>query len=273
MNSIIKGAIGVALLGAVSVPAFATSVTPPASGPTPVPGLTNGGLIVEVWDTVSGTSMSEWLGGDYGTVGPTSAAAGTLDYGVLGGSSTFNSLFSSSEIAAGNVNFMVTAVNDVKPSQPQAAVTVASIGTVTGNALGTFSSSINTGIAAIMNGVTACNNVNPCTATSTGSPGYAANYLGVSSIGGASTAGTAGGAALDFYNLANTTGSAKNPVQTTQYLSATGGGAATWTLSATGDLVYAVPGVSAVPLPAAVWLLGSGLLGLAGIGRRKMRAA
>jgi len=31
--------------------------------------------------------------------------------------------------------------------------------------------------------------------------------------------------------------------------------------------------VSAVPLPAAVWLLGSGLLGLAGVGRRKLAAA
>ncbi len=275
MNLIIKGAIGAALLGAVSVPAFATSVTPPASGPTPDPGFGNGGLIVEVWDTVSGTSLSEWLGGDYGTVGGTSAAAGTLDYGVLGGSSTFNSLFSSSEVAAGNVNFMVTAINNNAPSKPLADVTVASIGTVTGNGLVSFNQSIGTGIDAVMNGLTACNNANPCTATSTGSPGYAVNYLGLSSAGGASISGTAGGGALDFYQLANTTGSPKTPVSSTQFTSAASGGAATWTLSATGDLVYAVPGGAPppVPLPAAVWLLGSGLLGLAGIGRRKMRAA
>jgi hypothetical protein len=40
---------------------------------------------------------------------------------------------------------------------------------------------------------------------------------------------------------------------------------ASLTLNASGDLV----GVSSVPLPAAVWLFGSGLLGLAGIGRRR----
>jgi hypothetical protein len=43
-------------------------------------------------------------------------------------------------------------------------------------------------------------------------------------------------------------------------------------LSASGDLVYTVPGSTAVPLPAAIWLLGSGLLGLAGVGRRKTLA-
>ncbi len=31
-------------------------------------------------------------------------------------------------------------------------------------------------------------------------------------------------------------------------------------------------GVAAVPLPAAIWLLGSGLLGLAGVARRKISA-
>lgn len=46
----------------------------------------------------------------------------------------------------------------------------------------------------------------------------------------------------------------------------------TATLSANGTLSFA-PLVSAVPLPAAVWLFGSGLLGLAGIARRRAAAA
>lgn len=57
-----------------------------------------------------------------------------------------------------------------------------------------------------------------------------------------------------------------------------------WTLSfldATGAAITAGTAVSAVlswapnavPLPAAVWLLGSGLMGLAGVGRRKIAAA
>jgi len=40
-----------------------------------------------------------------------------------------------------------------------------------------------------------------------------------------------------------------------------------WNLSSDGTLTYG--DVSAVPVPAAVWLFGSGLVGLVGIARRK----
>ncbi len=41
-----------------------------------------------------------------------------------------------------------------------------------------------------------------------------------------------------------------------------------WTLTSAGELTYAAP-VSAVPVPAAVWLFGSGLLGLVSVARRR----
>lgn len=41
-----------------------------------------------------------------------------------------------------------------------------------------------------------------------------------------------------------------------------------WNLSSNGELSFSA-GVSAVPVPAAVWLFGSGLLGLVGIARRR----
>lgn len=44
-----------------------------------------------------------------------------------------------------------------------------------------------------------------------------------------------------------------------------------WMLSSNGELTYGQP-VSAVPVPAAVWLFGSGLVGLVGIGRRRKSA-
>ena len=48
-------------------------------------------------------------------------------------------------------------------------------------------------------------------------------------------------------------------------VSAIGGGV--WTLGANGDLTFGQP--AAVPLPPAVWLLGSALVGLVGVGRRR----
>jgi hypothetical protein len=44
-----------------------------------------------------------------------------------------------------------------------------------------------------------------------------------------------------------------------------------WTLSSNGTLTYSA--VSAVPVPAAVWLFGSGLVGMIGVARRKLATA
>lgn len=54
--------------------------------------------------------------------------------------------------------------------------------------------------------------------------------------------------------------------------SGTGTGIGQWTLSQGGVLSYSAA-VSAVPVPAAVWLFGSGLLGLVGIARRRVHHA
>lgn len=278
LNRIIKVAVAAALVGAVSVPALATSVTPPSTGPVPVPGLTNGGVVVEVYDLATGVALTEWLGPDVGTFGsPAATPAGgeTLDYGVLGGSE-FATLFPAAQIAAGNVVFDVSAANDVNPSLPTMDLTLSTQGTITLAALRAIASANNTGIASILNGSTACNNANPCIATSATSPNWAVQQLG-GSLGGLPTSsnasGVVGGAGLSFYQIVGTGTSTLTHQTPVQFANASG--AATWTLSASGDLVYTVPGSGPppVPLPAAVWLFGSGLLGLAGIGRRKSVAA
>lgn len=45
------------------------------------------------------------------------------------------------------------------------------------------------------------------------------------------------------------------------------------TLATNGNLTYSLEGVSPVPLPAAAWLMGAGLMGLAGVMRRRKAAA
>jgi hypothetical protein len=272
LNLTIKAAVGAVLLSAGAIPAFAQTI--PTSGPTPEPGLGAGGLIVYVWDATTNTSLAEWLGGDSTTFGtPAATVAGTnLNYGILGGSTTFNSLFSASEVAAGDVQYIVTAVNAVSSGTPTAdftAVAGTPLTTTRNSALVTFGQNINTGISSVMDGPSACNNLNPCTATSTTAATYAGAYLALTKIGNMVIDGTAGGAALNFYQVVSPGGN--NILAPTQF--AAGANTATWTLSATGDLVYNVAGAAPVPLPPALWLLGSGLLGLAGIARRKTLTA
>lgn len=76
------------------------------------------------------------------------------------------------------------------------------------------------------------------------------------------------GESQSFYYI---TGKPANNVAVTQFANASGN--ATWTFAAaTGggyDLTYQAP----VPVPAAVWLLGSALVGLVGVARRQQKAA
>jgi hypothetical protein len=88
------------------------------------------------------------------------------------------------------------------------------------------------------------------------------NGLNSGTLGGNSFSQSVGSAAA-FYNVAAVAGS-RSAVTNVAY-------AGFWDLSTTGDLTYNVSYASAapVPLPAAIWLLGSGLLGMAGIARRR----
>mgnify|MGYP006952612207 CR=1 FL=1 len=76
------------------------------------------------------------------------------------------------------------------------------------------------------------------------------------------------GDSLPFYFLTASSTSAGAPASNTKYATAAGT-EFTWTLNADGSLTYA----AAVPIPAAVWLFGSGLLGLIGITRRRKTLA
>ncbi len=65
---------------------------------------------------------------------------------------------------------------------------------------------------------------------------------------------------LNFYDFASTTGSNLTKATITPF-------AGQWDLASNGTLSFA--STSAVPLPAAAWLFGSGLVGLVGVSRRK----
>lgn len=75
------------------------------------------------------------------------------------------------------------------------------------------------------------------------------------------------GQSLGFFYITPSNLAGLSRVAATQFAGTAGNAA--WTLGANGDLDYKVAAPAAVPVPAAAWLLGSGLLGLVGVARRK----
>jgi hypothetical protein len=84
-------------------------------------------------------------------------------------------------------------------------------------------------------------------------------------------------APMTYQGIAN--GAAVGTAQTLYLMSTEGAGADANVYASTGALLLSLNGtlsgapVGAVPLPAAVWLFGSGLLGLVGVGRRRNPSA
>jgi hypothetical protein len=96
-----------------------------------------------------------------------------------------------------------------------------------------------------------------------GSANWGSNYGGVPASVNLSTSAEVG-ESLFFWLF-----SSNNALETTgmqQFANANG--ASTWTFS-DGTLTFMSPAASTIPLPGAVWLLGSGLLGLVTVARRK----
>lgn len=103
--------------------------------------------------------------------------------------------------------------------------------------------------------------------TGTGAPDAFGTNFGLGADGLASLDQSAN---LFYFARTTYTGSTTVQSERTQY--GNSAAFASITLESDGDLVY-VQAPAAVPVPAAVWLLGSGLLGLGGMVRRRKAAA
>ena len=124
------------------------------------------------------------------------------------------------------------------------------------NALGTHATDLNGSAGSDGSNIPAAN----------AATGFSVNWGGATSF--FSTGGI--GQSLEFFFMAQNGTLANTNATSVRYGASNPDGTAKWTLNANGGLAYAVP--TAVPVPAAVWLFGSGLLGLVGISRRKKSA-
>ena len=248
MNYKLK-ALAAALAVVATTPVFASAIPATTSG--------NGGLFLSAWDSAAnagaGTSYTLNLGMVQSTFnGNTSytfapdanmasflsqVTAGNVVWNVVAGDSTGG-------IAAGMLNYFVTAAS--APSAANTQLNKASIIDTYINSVDTLLSSSNSTVR-LSTGATDAS--------------YAGSGAFGASLGSKVTFSTTAhlGNSLGFYELSSSSTNQLAKANLTTFAGA-------WNLGTNGALTYSV---SAVPVPPAAWLFGSGLVGLVGVARRK----
>jgi hypothetical protein len=280
MKFIIKSAAAAVSLALISVSAHA-GLPAPAQATTTYP--SNTGLYVAVFNSAGAQSEVVNLGYTLpqvnlgsGNLTPSSATSpfvqttapsgsGTvlqLNFGTISG---FGSLFTSANAAT--TDFMVLAAQNGGAGTEQFVATASTTPT-------TQYSGVSGIVGKIQSEIADWAAVTPATGDlkdSTGSQPYSVDSTATLNDGTITSGQNFSGAlntAVGFYNITTTAARSAN---ISAYNNGVGSGY--WYLSSSGDLSYNIPvTASSVPLPAAVWLLGSGLLGIAGIGRRRAAA-
>lgn len=289
MNLFNKALAAGITLALASVSAHAQLTTAPGINEGSAPG--SGGLYLAVWDSVSkvsevvNLSTSTTYGYSQittasGALTPTAPNAAfslatnpdgsgqvlQLNFGqVAGFTSTGGSVFGGSGLA--DESYMVLSTK----TGTGGGMTVTDVATpnITATSLTTAQNNINSEISAWVAAAPATGDLidNPTASSYNSTYDVVNGLLQAGAVVTGSNFGQSVGSAAGFYNVVST---GRTTVSINPYQNANGTGF--WFLSSTGDLTYNIAsgGTTApVPLPAAIWLLGSGLLGMAGIARRR----
>lgn len=224
-------------------------------------------LILNVFDTVSKASFSELLAPQFGTFNPS-----VNNQVFTGGASTFASLFGAS--SASNIRWEVVANSTPGANQgffpgdlgpwSIAFTATSQPASMNNGSLAASAPKLNTWISTWLNG----HNTGGITSSTSSSDTWNMN-ASLAPWGGVNGGGTlpfsitgTGFGSLSYFTVSGSSSLSADPSTFAQI-------AGTWSLASNGTLTWNAAQVGAVPIPAAVWLLGSGLFGLIGVARRR----
>jgi hypothetical protein len=277
-------AIAVALASSAAHAAV-TNVLPTAPSGEPAPT----GIVVSIYDTANNFSEIVNTGNLFADATPAATggfspnstvppyvlaanptgAAGQVEQLNFGIVPSFTTLFSTADIANGSVNYFATGGNGSAGNSILISDQTAPVGLSNAAITGVNGTSIPNTFAAWHTANPGANpNIDSTGVVDQNNANYTTNWgptLG-GKLGSVNT-NAAVGTALGFYQLTKAGSFGTSKATVAQVGNATGPGF--WYLSTSGDLTWNVPAAaSAVPLPAAVWLLLSGLTGLGVVSRR-----
>ncbi len=274
MKQLLQAAVVTGALALGSQAVMAQSVPSNPTNPILNADTGNSNLIFWAFDPIRGVSLTTNLGLRLDEILPSTSNMETdgfsLDFGTLAG---YVATFGASTVS--NIVWGVAAADGAAPGLRIAATgPLGALGFDPGFMnVGGVTSATNNFIAFVSSVNTACPGPsNTCVVTDSLANGYAgAENWGVAfgnNLGWTAVANP--GTALGFYYVTTPAGrpTAGTAAPRDQYASAAGVGQ--WLLSQSGALSYSVP---AIPLPAAAWLLLSGLAGFGVLSRRRAAAA
>ncbi|MBI3774214.1 MAG: hypothetical protein HY273_01435 [Gammaproteobacteria bacterium] len=270
MNNKLKAIVALAVLGAASQAHAA--VLGGASG--------NGELYLSVWDDTAKVSYTKDLGM---TMDAFIASGNTLGYSTsysFGSDANWTSFLSQvGGVSNANLQWTINAADTTGTGTSLRFLTtsnagVAALQATTNSAMSTgFKGNINTFIDAVnLTGTHATqadgSSVNAAADAVNAYEGtLMGNTFGGKTTGGWSTSAYGLSSSLEFFSLSPSSTSSGGKAVVNQFGDLASSTMGKWTIDPTGTATYTV---SAVPVPAALWLLGSAMVGLVGVARRKV---